>query len=76
MGCQQERPRNELLRIVRNSGGEVLVDRTGKIPGRGAYVCPKRACFEQAIKKKRLAKTLRAAVPDEVISQVEQWLDG
>ncbi|HEX2999838.1 MAG TPA: YlxR family protein [Armatimonadota bacterium] len=76
VGCQNERPREALLRVVRTPEGQVLIDRSGKKPGRGAYLCPDRACLEQAIRKKRLARTLRTAVPEEVLSQVEQWLDG
>jgi predicted RNA-binding protein YlxR (DUF448 family) len=76
VGCQQERPRQELLRVVRTPDGQVQIDRTGKAAGRGAYLCPKRECFEQAVKKRRLARTLRTMVPEEVVEQVEQWLDG
>lgn len=61
---------------MRTPDGQVVVDRTGKMPGRGAYLCPQRACFEQAVKKKRWARTLRIAVPDEVMTQIEEWLDG
>ncbi|HHX40822.1 MAG TPA: YlxR family protein [Armatimonadetes bacterium] len=75
-GCGHERPRHELLRIVRTPEGRIVPDRTGKLPGRGAYLCPKRACVEQAIRRKRLARALRNAVPEEVMMQVEQWLDG
>ena len=76
VGCRQERPRGEMLRVVRTPGGRVVIDRTGKTAGRGAYLCPDRRCFEQAVKKKRLGRTLRTAVPEEVYSQMEQWLDG
>lgn len=62
--------------MVRTPEGQIVVDRTGKTPGRGAYLCPERACLEQAIKKRRFARTLRTAVPDEVYSKVEEWLDG
>ncbi|MBI3944797.1 MAG: YlxR family protein [Armatimonadetes bacterium] len=76
VGCEQERPRSEFLRVVRTPEGQVVVDRSGRTPGRGAYLCPSRSCFAQAVKKKRLARTLRAPVPDEVMRQVEEWLDG
>ncbi len=75
-GCQKERPQKELLRVVRTPDGQVLADRTGRLPGRGAYLCPARSCLEQAVRKKRLARTLRTAVPEEIVTQVEQWLDG
>ncbi|MDH7569882.1 MAG: YlxR family protein [Armatimonadota bacterium] len=76
VGCQREAPRSEFIRVVRTPEGQVVVDRTGKTPGRGAYLCPSRECFEQAVKRKRLSRTLRTAVPDEVYQQLEEWLDG
>lgn len=76
VGCQQERPRKEMVRVVRTPDGQVTVDETGRMAGRGAYLCPSRECFTLAVKKKRLARTLRTAVADEVYTQVEKWLDG
>ena len=49
LGCQESRPKKEMVRIVRSPKGEFSVDFTGKKPGRGAYICHKRECFDKAM---------------------------
>ena len=58
MGCNEKRPKKELVRVVRTPQGEVLLDVTGKMSGRGAYICPKVSCYEKALKTKRLERCL------------------
>lgn len=41
MVCREKKPKHELLRVVRTPEGEVLVDASGKLNGRGGYVCTK-----------------------------------
>ena len=54
VGCNTQKPKKELVRIVRSPEGEVSVDLTGKRSGRGAYLCPSAACLAKARKAKRL----------------------
>jgi predicted RNA-binding protein YlxR (DUF448 family) len=68
------RPKAELLRVVRNLEGEVLVDPTGKAAGRGAYVCRRRQCAEQAVTQKRLTRALGVAVGSDVLECVVREL--
>ena len=51
IACRSEKPKKELMRIVKNKDGEFFLDRTGKLNGRGAYVCDSKACVEKVIKK-------------------------
>ena len=51
-GCQEMKDKKELIRIVRNDEGEFSLDRTGKKPGRGAYICPNGECLAKAQKSK------------------------
>ena len=46
-GCQEMKNKKELIRIVRNDAGEFALDRTGKLPGRGAYICPNAECRQR-----------------------------
>lgn len=62
IGCRREREKEELVRLVRH-GERVAVDYGAKLPGRGAYVCPKLSCIKQAMKKRRLALALRSEGP-------------
>jgi len=58
--CQQVRPKRELVRVVRSAEGQVLVDEKGKAPGRGAYLCRNRSCWEHALARDRLEYALMA----------------
>jgi predicted RNA-binding protein YlxR (DUF448 family) len=66
VGCQEMRNKRELIRVVRTPEGEVLIDKTGKKSGRGAYVCTNAACIEKARKEKRLEKALEQAIGNEL----------
>ena len=76
VACRQVRPKAELLRVVRTPLGEVRVDRSGKLAGRGAYLCPSAACAAQAVKQKRLGRALGAAVGPEVTEEITGLLAG
>ena len=71
LGCQEMKPKKELIRIVRTPGGSIEIDPTGKRAGRGAYICPRVECIQKAIKVKRLEKTLRQPVSKEVIDALK-----
>jgi len=62
IGCRAEREKGELIRLVRYED-RVVVDLGAKLPGRGAYVCPKLSCIKLAMKKGRLERALRSAGP-------------
>lgn len=66
VGCNAQKPKKELVRIVRSPEGEVGVDLTGKRSGRGAYLCPSASCLAKARKAKRLEHAFGVPVPDEV----------
>lgn len=56
MGCNEKKSKKEFIRIVKNKDNEINIDRTGKMPGRGAYICDDIQCLEKLIKTKRLEK--------------------
>jgi len=68
IACRQVGGKSGLLRVVRTPEGEVRLDDTGKLPGRGAYVCSRAVCVEQAVKQKKLGRALGVPVTDEVIA--------
>ncbi len=74
VGCRSVRAKAELLRIVRTPLGEVRVDGSGKLGGRGAYLCRNERCVEQAMKQKRLARALGVPIGEELIEDVKGWL--
>ncbi len=58
LGCQEKKPKREMIRIIRTPQGTVEIDPTGKKSGRGAYVCPNLECLERLRKGKRLERVL------------------
>lgn len=74
VGCQQARPKREMIRVVRTPDGEVGVDPTGKRSGRGAYVCPDPDCLEKAVRGKRLEKALECQVSPAIIETLREGL--
>lgn len=70
IGCRAVKPKRELIRIV-STVGDIVVDTSGKLSGRGAYVCLSNECLEIAIKKKRISYALRAEVEQDVIEKLK-----
>ena len=70
MGCNEKKAKNELIRIVKNKQNEIMIDRTGKKEGRGAYICDKIECLEKAIKSKRLGKVLETKISEEIYNDL------
>ena len=60
------KPKKELIRVVRSPEGEIAIDFKGKMPGRGAYICPQEACLKKAVKSKALERAFATAIPEEV----------
>ncbi|MDD2992505.1 hypothetical protein SDC9_155203 [bioreactor metagenome] len=76
VGCNEGKPKKELVRIVRSAEGEISVDLTGKKSGRGAYLCPQPTCLAKAQKAKRLERALDCAIPDEVYARLAQEIEA
>jgi predicted RNA-binding protein YlxR (DUF448 family) len=70
VACRQEAHKAELIRIVRLPEGPMVVDRTGRQPGRGAYLHAKTDCLEAARKRRALERALGAPVPAQLWSEV------
>ncbi len=69
-------PKKELLRIVRTPEGEVKVDLTGKLNGKGAYLSRSNEALEIARKKKVLARALETEIPEEVYEEISRVING
>lgn len=70
VGCQEQKPKRSMLRIVLTPFGEIVVDLTGKRAGRGTYICASPDCFEIAKKRKSLDRGLKTAVPLPVYDEL------
>lgn len=75
-GCNESKPKKELVRVVRSPEGEISMDLVGKKPGRGAYLCLNVQCLAKARKAKRLERALETEIPAEVYENIEQQIKG
>lgn len=70
VGCREMKEKRELIRVVRNVDGTVGIDRKGKAPGRGAYICPNSDCLKKAIKQRQLEKALETQIDEDVYERL------
>ncbi len=68
------KPKKELVRVVKNSEGNVSLDTVGKAPGRGAYICKDIECLNKARKAKRIEREFSMQIPDEIYESLEAQL--
>ena len=71
LGCREMKPKKELIRVVRSPEGDVSLDFKGKLPGRGAYVCPSPECLARVRKSRALERAFSAQLPTEVYAALE-----
>jgi len=76
VGCQQMRPKKEMVRIVRTPEENIEIDLKGKRSGRGAYICPSEECLVEAKKGKRLERALKSFIPEDVYEVLLKELKG
>ena len=74
LGCREHKPKKDLIRVVRSPEGDVALDFKGKLPGRGAYVCPQADCLARARKSRALERAFETALPPEVYEALEHQM--
>ena len=74
VGCRELKQKKELIRVVRSPEGAVPLDFRGKLPGRGAYLCPDPNCLARAKKSRALERAFSAALPQEVYAALEEQM--
>ena len=72
IGCNESKPKKELIRIVKTPEGEMLVDDTGRANGRGAYICNDTECLQKAIKTKGLNRAFKMNVDTDVLIKLSE----
>lgn len=74
VGCREMKEKKSLIRVVKSPEGEVSLDFKGKLPGRGAYVCPDPACLKRARKSRALERAFSSLIMDEVWAGLEKQM--
>ena len=75
-GCRESKPKSELIRVVRTPEGNIIVDKTGKVSGRGAYLCKNEECFKKSVKSKALSRALEVNISDDVFEAIAKEING
>ena len=74
LGCNEMKPKKELIRVVKSPEGEISLDFTGKKSGRGAYICRSVECFNKARKGRRLEKAFSCKIDAGVYDAMAEEL--
>ncbi|MBS6517997.1 MAG: YlxR family protein [Clostridium sp.] len=72
IGCGEMKSKKELIRVLKTTEDEIVIDATGRKNGRGAYICPSMDCFKKAVKSRGLERSLKMAIPKEVYEALEK----
>lgn len=75
VGCGEMKSKKEMIRVLKISDGEIILDATGRKNGRGAYLCPSMECFHKAVKGKGLERSFKMAIPKEVYEALEKEME-
>ena len=76
MGCRERKEKRAMIRVVRCTDGEVRLDFSGKLNGRGAYICPNPECLKKAQKAKSLERSLEVPIPQEVYDRMIREMEA
>lgn len=76
LGCEEMLGKKGLLRVVKSKDGEISVDATGKKNGRGAYICRDMECFDKAVKKHSLERSLKCSISPEIYEHLKAEIEA
>lgn len=76
IGCNLKKDKKDLIRIVKNKDGEINVDLTGKMDGRGTYICKSEDCLNKAIKSKRISKSFEIEISEDIYENLKKYING
>ena len=76
MGCRERKAKRDMIRVVRTTEGAVSLDFSGKLNGRGAYVCPDMECLKKAQKSRSLERCLEIEIPQEVYDRLTREMEA
>ena len=76
IGCGEMKNKKEMLRVLKTTDEQIIIDATGRKNGRGAYICPSMDCYKKAVKNTGLERSLKMAIPKEVYEALEKEMDS
>lgn len=75
VGCGEMKSKKEMMRVIKTAEDEIVLDKTGKKNGRGAYICISKECLNLAIKRKGLERSLKVSIPETVVDSLMKEFD-
>lgn len=75
IGCGEMKSKRDMIRVLRTTENEIVLDTTGRKNGRGAYLCGSSECFQKAVKSRGLERALKTAIPAEVYESLEKEIE-
>lgn len=75
VGCGEMKSKKEMMRVLKTTEEEIVLDKTGKKNGRGAYLCIKKECLQKARKNKGLERSFKMSIPSDVYDSLEKEFD-
>jgi len=76
VGCGQMKDKKQLLRVVRTKEEDYLIDETGRLNGRGAYLCVNSECYKEAIRKKGFERSFKQIIPREIAIRLGEEMEN
>lgn len=76
MGCRERKAKRELIRVVRGTDGTVSLDFSGKVNGRGTYLCPNPECLKKAQRSNALERSLEVPIPEEIYARLLKEMEA
>ena len=70
IGCREMKPKNEMVRIIRTPDNDICLDKTGRMNGRGAYICLSLDCYNNAVRSKAIERALKQEIPDDIYEAI------
>ncbi len=70
IGCREMKPKNEMVRIIRTPDNDICLDKTGRMNGRGAYICLNLDCYNKAVRSKAIERALKQEIPDDIYEAI------
>lgn len=74
VSCHERKAKNELIRVVKTTDNEVILDLTGKLNGRGAYLCLDKKCLDEMRDGNKLSRSLRCRVDSGIYDEIEELI--
>ena len=75
IGCGEMKSKKEMIRVLKTTEDEIVIDATGRKNGRGAYLCPSMECYKKAAKSKGLERSLKMSIPKSVYETLEKEME-